>query len=170
VTAYVALLRAVNVGGTGKLPMTELKRLCEEAGFMKVKTYIASGNVVFSSDMTEPKVKQALEAALERFAGKAVGVFVRSAKEMADVLHANPFARAPGNRVVAFFLDREPSQGIADQAKGRDDEEIAPGKREIYVFYPSGMGESKLRIPSAGEGTARNMNTIARLAEMAAAL
>ncbi|MDB5999933.1 MAG: hypothetical protein JWP52_1632, partial [Rhizobacter sp.] len=52
-TAFIALLRAVNVGGTGKLPMTELKRLCEEAGFESVRTYIASGNVAFSSGQSE---------------------------------------------------------------------------------------------------------------------
>lgn len=169
-TAYVALLRAVNVGGTGKLPMTELKRLCEEAGFAKVKTYIASGNVVFTADLSEPEVKKKLEASLQNFAGKAVGVFVRTASEMADVVRANPFDDQPGNRVTAFFLDMHPPDDVAASAKGRADEEIAPGKREIYVFFPSGMADSKLRIPSAGEGTARNMNTSAKLAELAAAL
>ena len=63
-TAFVALLRAVNVGGTGKLPMGELVRLCESAGFCSVSTYIASGNVVFSSRETEARVKARLEASL----------------------------------------------------------------------------------------------------------
>ena len=63
-TAFVALLRAVNVGGTGKLPMGELVRLCESAGFCSVSTYIASGNVVFSSRETEARVKARLEQAL----------------------------------------------------------------------------------------------------------
>jgi uncharacterized protein (DUF1697 family) len=63
-SSYIALLRAVNVGGTGKLPMTELKTMCERAGFTQVKTYIASGNVVFQSKLSEAKVKLALDAAL----------------------------------------------------------------------------------------------------------
>jgi len=65
VTAYVALLRAVNVGGTGKLPMAELTRIGEEAGFAQVRTYIASGNLLFDSDKEEATVKAALEARLE---------------------------------------------------------------------------------------------------------
>ena len=77
--AYVALLRAVNVGGTGKLPMSDLKALCERAGFLGVRTYIASGNVVFESRMSEAQVKAALESALEEYAGKPVGVLVRTA-------------------------------------------------------------------------------------------
>ena len=78
VNAYVALLRAVNVGGTGKLAMAELKAMCEAAGFLSVRTYIASGNVVFQSPKTEVQVKAALEAALSTYAGKPVGVMVRT--------------------------------------------------------------------------------------------
>ena len=84
-TAYIALLRAVNVGGTGKLPMADLKRIGEEAGFTKVRTYIASGNLLFESNFGEAAVKAALEARLEAYAGKRVGVLVRTAEEMAAV-------------------------------------------------------------------------------------
>jgi uncharacterized protein (DUF1697 family) len=63
-TRYVALLRAVNVGGTGKLPMSRLRALCKEGGFTRVQTYIASGNVVFESAAAAPKVKSELEARL----------------------------------------------------------------------------------------------------------
>jgi len=80
-TAYVALLRAVNVGGTGKLPMAELVRLCETIGFTSVRTYIASGNVVFGAEATEARVKAVLEKALLAYAGKPVGVLVRDAAE-----------------------------------------------------------------------------------------
>jgi uncharacterized protein (DUF1697 family) len=170
-TAYVALLRAVNVGGTGKLPMTELAAMCEKAGFEKVKTYIASGNVVFTSAKSEQAVKAALEEAMERYAGKPVGVMVRTAAEMAAIAEANPFPQAPGNRVVAIFLDDKPPKDAADDAKHVDGEEIALGKREIYVRYTdNGMGQSKLVIPAGKTGTGRNMNTVTKLAEMAAAL
>lgn len=169
-TAYVALLRAVNVGGTGKLPMTRLALLCAEAGFKSVKTYIASGNVVFTSAKREAEVKAALEAALKAYAGKPVGVMVRSAAEMAGVLAANPFPGAPGNRTVAIFLDARPPRDALAKAVGRQREEMAPGMREIYVHYPDGQGTSKLRIPAAKDGTARNMNTVAKLAAMAQAL
>src|ERR1700685_1848819 len=107
-TSYIALLRAVNVGGTGKLPMTELKAMCEQAGFTKVKTYIASGNVVFLSKLAEAKVKSTLEAALAVYAGKPVGVLIRTAPEMAAVLAANPFSQMPTKLTVAIFLDAAP--------------------------------------------------------------
>jgi uncharacterized protein (DUF1697 family) len=169
-TAFIALLRAVNVGGTGKLPMTELAAMCEAAGHKGVKTYIASGNVVFTSDKSEPAVKADLEARLAKYAGKPVGVVVRTAAEMAAVRDANPFPDAPGNRTVAIFLDEAPPADALDHAVGRQDEEMRLGRREVYVFYGAGMADSKLRIPAAKAGTARNMNTVAKLAAMAAAL
>jgi uncharacterized protein (DUF1697 family) len=168
VTAYVALLRAVNVGGTGKLPMTELRAMCEAAGFFNVRTYIASGNVVFESDRPEPVVKAALERALQAYAGKPVGVMVRTGAEMAAILAANPFTQAAPNRTVAIFLDESPAADALAGITGRGDEEIALGAREIYVHYGSGMARSKLKIPAARRGTARNMNTVATLAAWAA--
>jgi len=168
--AYIALLRAVNVGGTGKLPMTELKAMCEAAGFKSVRTYIASGNVVFESSKTEAQVKATLEAALTAYAGKPVAVMVRTAAEMAAVVAGNPFSQMPGNRTMAFFLDKAPAVDATKTASNQTNEEIKLGVREIYGYYPDGMGVSKLKIPAAKSGTARNMNTIAKLAEMAAGL
>lgn len=169
-TAYIALLRAVNVGGTGKIAMSDLKALCAAAGFADVKTYIASGNVVFTSKASEQKVKAELEARLAKHAGAPIGVIVRTAGEMAAVAKANPFPKAPANTTVAIFLDAAPPADALAKAGGAQDEELRLGKREIYVHYPSGQGRSKLRIPAAKSGTARNMNTIARLAAMATEL
>lgn len=167
--AFVALLRAVNVGGTGKLPMSELKAMCVAEGFKKVETYIASGNVVFSADRSEQEAKAALEKRLSDYAGKPVGVVVRTGKEMADVLDANPFPDARPNWTVAIFLDGPPPADTLETMRGRTDEELVSlGKREIYVAYGAGMGRSKLKIPAAANGTARNVNTIAKLAELAA--
>jgi uncharacterized protein (DUF1697 family) len=172
-TAYVGLLRAVNVGGTGKLPMTELKSMCDASGFKSARTYIASGNVVFKSSLTEAKVKATLESALAAYAGKPVTVLVRTAEEMAAVLANNPFPEMPGNRTHAFFLDKAPAADALQAVSGQVAEKLGrlhPGQREIYVYYPDGAGQSKLKIPAAKNGTARNMNTVAKLAEMAAAL
>ena len=165
---HIALLRAVNVGGTGKLPMAELRAMCEQAGFADVRTYIASGNVVFRSALPEYKVAAALEARLAAYAGKPVGVLVRTAAEMAAVLAANPFPDAPGNRVMAIFLDSPPPADALEHASGCRHEAMALGRREIYVHYGEGMADSRLRIPAAKAGTARNLNTVAKLAVMAA--
>jgi uncharacterized protein (DUF1697 family) len=168
--AFVALLRAVNVGGTGKLPMSDLKAICEELGFTSVRTFIASGNVVFASRKSEAAIKSALEKQLATYAGKPVGVLVRSAAEMAQVSTDNPFPKAAPNRSMAIFLDEAPPRDTLANVRGRKDEEIKLGKREIYVHYGEGMGKSKLVIPAAKNGTARNMNTVAILAKMAADL
>ena len=166
--AFVALLRAVNVGGTGKLPMSDLKDICEELGFGAVRTYIASGNVVFTSRKSEAAVKGALEKRLEAYAGKPLGVLVRTATEMAQVLSDNPFPKAAPNRTVAVFLDRAPPADTLAGVRGQRNEQIQLGRREIYIHYGDGMAKSKLVIAAAKTGTARNMNTIATLARMAA--
>jgi uncharacterized protein (DUF1697 family) len=165
---FIALLRAVNVGGTGKLPMSDLKGLCEKAGFRNVRTYIASGNVVAERDGSEAEAKAALEAELRTYAGKPIGVIVRTGAEMARVVALNPFPDRAANLTAAIFLDRAPPSNALSEIKGQANEEVRLGAREIYVHYPDGMGRSKLRIPAARDGTARNMNTVAKLAAMAA--
>jgi uncharacterized protein (DUF1697 family) len=163
---YIALLRAVNVGGTGKLPMADLKAICIELGFTNVQTYIASGNVVFQSTLSESKVKSALEAQLQTYAGKPVGVHIRSKSQMQAVRDGNPFPQAAPNRVMAIFLDTPADKSMLAGVTGQKDEQIALGLNEIYVHYGEGMAQSKLKIPAAITGTARNMNTVAKLAEM----
>jgi uncharacterized protein (DUF1697 family) len=165
VTAYVALLRAVNVAGR-KLLMSDLKAIAAKLKLERARTFIASGNLLFVSRRSEGHLKTDLEAALKEHMSKPVGVMVRSAAEMAAIVAANPFPDA-GKQAVAIFLDDAPPSGTIAAARNRTDEEVALGKREIYVHYPSGMGRSKLRIPAANTGTARNMNTVAKLAELA---
>lgn len=166
----IALLRAVNVGGTGKLPMAKLKAMAEELGFKDARTYIASGNLLFDADgLSEAAIKAKLEERLAEYADKPVGVMVRSAAEIAKVVKDNPFAKEPGNRVVAMFLDEAPPESALTDHNNLADERIALGRREIYVHYPEGQGPSRLIIPAAKAGTARNMNTVIKLAKMAEA-
>ncbi len=148
--------------------MSELKRLCEKAGFRNVRTYIASGNVVAERDGAEAEAKVALEAELRAYAGRSVGVIVRTAAEMAEVVAKNPFPDRSASRTVAIFLDNAPPPDALKDVKGQTNEELRVEAREIYVHYPDGIGRSKLRIRAAGAGTARNMSTVAKLAAMAA--
>jgi uncharacterized protein (DUF1697 family) len=165
-TAYVALLRAVNVGGR-KLIMSELTAIAEEVGLGSPRTFIASGNLLFRSSKNEVALRELLEMRVGKHLGKEVPVMIRTAREMAEATAANPFPEEPGNTVYAIFLNDPPPADPIEKAKNVTDERIALGKREIYVAYPSGMGTSKLRIPAAVSGTARNMNTVAKLAELA---
>jgi uncharacterized protein (DUF1697 family) len=167
VTAYVALLRGVNLMGSTTLRMADLKAIAEDLGLQSVRTFIASGNLLFTSGKKEAAIKSLLEEAVAKHMSRAVGVMVRTSEEMAAVVKANPFTDQPGNRVVAVFLEDAPPKGAADGAKNVADERLALGRREIYVHYPGGQGRSKLRIPAAAKGTARNMNTVAKLAQLA---
>jgi uncharacterized protein (DUF1697 family) len=166
VTVFVALIRAVNVGGR-QLKMADLMRMAKELKLGSPRTYIASGNLVFTSNKSERALKSALEKALGKHWGVAVDVLVRTAEEMAAAVTDNPFSGEPANYVAAIFLDEPPPPDALDDAKGVADERMALGAREIYVHYPSGMGRSKLRIAAAASGTARNMNTVTKLAQLA---
>ena len=165
-TSYVALLRAVNVGGR-QLKMDELKRIAGELGLERPRTFIASGNLLFESGKSEKALKPVLEAALGKHMGKPIGAMIRTAREIAGVTADNPYSDQPGNRVVAIFLDESPAKDGLEGARNVADERMALGRREIYVHYPSGQGPSKLVIPAAKAGTARNMNSVAKLAELA---
>jgi uncharacterized protein (DUF1697 family) len=164
---FVALLRAVNVGGTGKLPMKDLVALCERSGFQAPKTYIQSGNVVFASRLAEAGVKARLEKALAARMGKPHGVLVRTGSELESVLERNPFPKAPPNKVLVLFLDEPPPKNALAGLVIPGREEVKPSGREVFVHYPDGMGRSKLKLPLTGVATGRNLNTVARLAAMA---
>jgi len=85
---------------------------------------------------------------------------------MRAVLEKNPFSDQDPRLTYAFFLHERPPPDALTEVRGRADEEIGLGKREIYVFYPKGMGQSKLKLPTAAAGTARNLNTVAKLVAM----
>jgi uncharacterized protein (DUF1697 family) len=162
-TVFVALIRAINVGGTSMLSMTELRALCERCGFAKVTTYIQSGNVVLTSKLDEAKTRQKLEKALATRMGKAVAVHLRTPVELESIIERNPFKHAPANRLLVFFLDhRPPKKAFADlEIPGR--EQLAASGREVFIHFPDGMGRSKLKIPFATTATGRNLNTVRKL-------
>ena len=160
---FIAFLRAVNVGGTGRLPMSELRELCRNCGLAEVTTYIQSGNVVFSSRLDGSKVKRRLESTLRERMGKPVGVYVRTPAELDAIIERNPFKQAEPNRLLVMFLDRALRRnGLSDLViSGR--EEVRISGREVFVHYPDGMGRSKLKLPFAKDATGRNLNTVQKV-------
>ena len=168
-TAYVALLRSVNLLGNSVLKMSDLRAVAEELGLGSPRTFIASGNLLFTSDRPEEELRRSLEQRLEAQMGRPVRVMVRTADEM-DVAHqANPFPEAAGNTTLVFFMNEPPPPDLLTKVRNQaDDERVAAGVREVYVAYgEKGIGRSRLRIPAAEAGTARNMNTVAKLAGLA---
>ena len=167
--SYVALLRGVNLVGKSTLKMADLKAIADKLGLKSARTYIASGNLLFLSGEPEEKLRRALEKELQSHMSKDVRVMLRTADEMEAVLKANPFKDVPGNRVQTFFLNEAPPPDLLSTVRNKaDDERIATGPREVFVAYGErGIGRSRLRIPAAEAGTARNMNTVGKLAELA---
>lgn len=164
---HIALLRAINVGGTGKLPMVELRALCEAAGLKQVRTYIQSGNVVAQSARGAAAVKSALEGALHARLGKPCQVLLRSPAELEAVNAENPFPAADPKQLLVIFLDKAPAADSLDGWKIPGREQMMLRGRELFIHFPDGMGRSKLKIPFANVGTGRNLNTIRALIALA---
>lgn len=181
---YIALLRAVNVGGTGKLPMADLRELIAGLGYNNVETYIQSGNAVFDAPSSASAVRKALAAALEKRMGKPLGVLVRTHEELARVIAENPFvkeAAADGARVHTVFL----SAPAPTRAAAELDRVVAanPARRDrfhfcgdtLYLHLPDGAADTKFTpavmnraVGSGVEATARNWNTVLKLHRMSA--
>jgi uncharacterized protein (DUF1697 family) len=161
---YIALLRGINVGGSGLLSMKELADLCTGLSFEAVRTYIQSGNVIFESNLSEDAVRSRLEKTLTAKMGKKIDVMVRTPAEMRSILGKNPFPGKEPAKVNVAFLCEPPPKDLMKNLVAPGGEQVKPGKREIYIYYPDGMGRSKLKLSLKGAAaTFRNINTIAKL-------
>jgi len=169
VPTLIGLLRAINVGGTGRLPMADLRSLCEETGFSDVRTYIQSGNLVFSSRLGQVRAKAKLEKALAIRLSKPCKVLIRTPEELEEIVSANPFPEAAPDQLIVFFLDDSPPEDTLEDVKITGKERLALHGREIFIHFPGGIGRSKLAVPFASEGTGRNLNTIGKLIALARA-
>lgn len=163
----VALLRAINVGGTGKLAMNDLRQLCEDCGFRDVAMYIQSGNVVFRTKLPAAAAKKTLEQALTKKMGKSVRVAVRTGAELSSIVSDHPFPQAAPNQLMIAFLDEPPPPDSLATTVIPGREETALQGREIFIHFPDGMGNGKLKVPFQKIATMRNLNTATKLAAMA---
>ena len=142
--------------------------MCEGLGLDKVRTYIQSGNVIFESALSEKAARGRLEELLAKRMGKKMDVMVRTATELRAILDANPFPDAAPAKVSVIFMSGPVPKDVLKDATAPGGEKLGAGKRELYIYYPEGMGRSKLKIPRLKEsGTARNINTVGKLVALA---
>jgi uncharacterized protein (DUF1697 family) len=174
VTKLVALLRAVNVGGTGKIRMAELAALCGDLGFTGVSTILQSGNVVFAAKGSPSSVAAKLTDAIESAHSFRPVVIVRTAQEIDAALAQNPFGKEadadPSHLVIGFTASTPDAAAAARLAAVKTaTERLALAGRELYAWYPDGIGRSKvtnavleraLGVPI----TARNWTTVGKIA------
>jgi uncharacterized protein (DUF1697 family) len=175
---HVALLRAINLAGTNRVPMKSLAAMFVDAGCADVRTYIQSGNVVFrAGNAVARRVPAAIAAAIEKQLGLRVPLVIRTAAEMADVAESNPFLAAgldAGTLHVSFLGDAPAAAKVAALDPNRSPgDKFAVRGREIYLHCPNGVGKTKLtnqyfesRLGTLS--TARNWRTVLTLLEMAA--
>jgi uncharacterized protein (DUF1697 family) len=171
---YVALLRAVNLGGDSTVRMDALREVVERIGFEDVRTWLQSGNLVFRG---ERGGTAALERRLEEQVGRAFAwkpeIFVRTSAEWQTVIEGNPFREAarrdPAHLTVWALRDAPAPSAWAELARdipGR--EQVAGGNRAAYIVYPDGIGRSRVTAAwverrLGTRGTARNWNTVLKL-------
>jgi uncharacterized protein (DUF1697 family) len=147
--------------------MKELAALCERLDFKDVRTYIQSGNVTFTSGLSEEAVRSRLEKSLLVKMGKKIDVLVRTPAELRLVLSHNPFPNKEPAKVAVVFLCEPPPKDLMQNVSAPGGEQVKQGKREIYIYYPDGMGRSKLKLPLIGiASTIRNINTITKLVDL----
>lgn len=174
VNRRIVLIRAVNLGGTGKLPMAEWRELAESLGARDVSTYIASGNMV----CTPPKDSDAFDRAMERAIKQRYGFFreviSRSRDEVSAALKAHPFKVIEPKYSYVTFLTGAPTAAAIAKAgllETGDDRWQVIG-RELHLRYAGGAGRAQLKDAALGRalgvaGTARNLNTVRKLIELA---
>lgn len=179
--AIISMLRAVNVGGHNIIKMDALRALYESLGFEDPKTYVQSGNVVFKTkERSLTQIAARIESAIERSFGFRPAVIVRTIPELRDVIARNPFANRDGiepNKLLVTFLPIDPGQDARDRALliKTDPEELRIDGRELYIYFPNGMGRPKLSYAAIDRalktsGTGRNWSTVLKLLEMAESL
>ena len=178
-TAYVSLLRGVNLGPSTQLSMPRLTDVYAGLGLTSVATYIRSGNVVFAAEESPEEVRGRIESGIEGELGRDVEVVIRTATEMADIVARNPFPHADPARLHVVFLSVPVGAADLEVRLGSTDygsDEYAVDGREIFLHLPNGFGRSKLatrmsalRIPAA-VATVRNWRTVNKLVELSAAL
>ncbi len=174
----ISLFRAINVGGHNTVKMDALRELYTRLGFRDVQSYVQSGNVVFSTPAQDlARLRKRIEAAVVETFGVSTNIILRTPADFRSVIANNPFAKRAGiepNKLHVNFLSGDPAPGVRERLSQIKlaREELHLDGRELYMYYPDGMGRSKL-TPVAIEralktsGTARNWNTVTKLLEMA---
>ncbi len=176
VTRHIALLRGINVGGNKRIAMSDLRELMARLGYCDVKTHLASGNALLTSPKTPEQIAQELERAIDEELCAGIKVVMVSGNDLAKVVAGNPLPEAAqdGSRFLVLFLSGEPDKAALEGISPADfaPEQFTVGRREIYLWCPKGVQDSKLskelgkRLPDLTV-TARNWNTVTKLLELA---
>ncbi len=168
-TTYVAMLRAVNQGGRGKLTMDDLLALLLPLGLGNMRLLGTAGNMVFDSERTERGLCQSIDRAVTDKLRRPAGVLIRTGPELRAVVDGNPFPDARFRLVGVMFLPKALPERLLTALELDGPEDVRMIGREVYVHYPDGIERSKMKIPFAADGTTRDLTTVSKLATLAGA-
>jgi uncharacterized protein (DUF1697 family) len=172
----IVLLRGVNVGGRNRVPMPALREALEAAGLEDVVTYVQSGNVVLESAAKPDALGRKVEGAIADAFGLEVAVVVRTRAELAKVVRRDPLGDVADQEKLyqVSFCTEKPAKEAIDKVTKRavDGERLLVHGREIYAWFPHGVGRSKLAAQLSRQSlgtvvTARNWTTVKKLLELA---
>jgi uncharacterized protein (DUF1697 family) len=176
-TTFVSLFRGINVGGHQIIGMDELKDLHLSLGLKDIVTYIRTGNVIFTSDEDDlAQLTKQIENGFAQKFGFHVNVMVRTSAELQEIIANNPFQNQPlkeSKWVVVLFLSSRPERTALEELQKTyiGPEELCLIRQELYIYYPNGIGRSKLtntliekKLKTSGTG--RNWNTVLQLQKM----
>jgi uncharacterized protein (DUF1697 family) len=174
----VSMLRGVNVGGHNKINMEALRALYESLGLREPQTYVQSGNVVFrTKERGLAKLARKIENGIEQRFGFRPAVVLRTPSELRHAISRNPFATRrdidPGKLLVTFLASEPDADAQGQVLKIKiEPEELRIDGREVYIYFPNGMGRSKLSWATIAKtlktsGTGRNWNSVTKLLEIA---
>ncbi len=175
---FIAMLRGVNVGPHNRMKMDALRDLCGSLELRDVQTYVQSGNIVFRTNVRNPAaLAKKIQSAIEKEFSFNPEVILRTTAEMRGAIARNPFAGVkniePGKLLIDFLAcDPDPEARKIVMAVKTDPEMLYVGGRELYIYFPNGVGQSKLTWSSLEKilktpGTTRNWNSVTKLLAMA---
>ncbi len=174
----ISMLRGVNVGGHNKIRMDEVRALYQSLKLRDAQTYVQSGNVIFRTDERDlVLLSKRIQNGIERKLGFRPAVIVRTASELRDVIGRNPFTKRRGiepSKLLVSFLATDPGAEAREKVLQIkcDPEELRVEGRELYIYFPNGIGRSKLPWAAMEKalktpGTGRNWNSVTMMLEMA---
>lgn len=174
----ISMLRGVNVGGHNKIKMEALRALYASLNLRDSQTYVQSGNVIFRTEEGDlARLAKRIEDGIEKAFGFHSDVILRTSAELRDLLAKNPFATRRNiepNKLLIVFLANDPAPEAREKIRTlkTDPEEVKIARRELYIHFPNGIGQSKLSMPAVlktlnTSGTGRNWNSVTRMLEIA---
>ncbi len=173
-TRYVALLRGINLGRARQVDMARLREILTARGHEAVRTHLRSGNVVLDSPLSEAGLAEDLTTAIGAEFGFDVPVVVRTGTELAAVVAGDPFATVATDpaRYLVTFMAEPPDPAAVDALPRAESGDYLVRGRELYLWLPDGIQNTPLASWKwdrliGRPGTARNWNTVVRLAELA---